>query len=717
MHDDLLPGQAYPLGATIHDGGVNFCVFSKNCTAVELLLFDDVDAAGPARVIRLDPGRNRTFYYWHVLIPGIRAGQLYAYRVYGPFAPEEGHRYDGTKVLLDPYARAVASGRKYDRNAARGPGDNAGACLKGVVIDPRAYNWGDDEPLHRPLGDTVIYEMHVGGFTLHPISGVAPERRGTFAGMIEKLPYLKDLGVTAIELLPVQHFDDDGPSPNPLPSGGRGQGEGGLRDYWGYNPISFFAPHGAYSSNRTPLGPADEFRDMVKACHRAGIEVILDMVFNHTSEGDGGGPTLSFRGFENRAYYLLDPANRALYANYTGCGNTVNGNHSIVRRMIRDCLHHWVQCMHVDGFRFDLASVLARDEDGKPLKSPPILWEIESDPVLAGCKLIAEAWDAAGLYQVGTFIGHRWAEWNGQFRDDVRRFIKGDTGMVRKLAQRLAGSPDLYPQPDRDPHRSVNFVTCHDGFTLNDLVSYNVKHNEANGEKNRDGSDSNFSWNCGVEGPVNTPSPLGGRGQGEGAAIEELRQRQVKNFLVALLTAHGTPMFVMGDEARRSQRGNNNAYCQANELSWFDWAGPRQHEDLARFVQTLIRFRRGHHIFHCERFWGGGEEDQLGMPKLTWHGVRAGQPDLGDDSHSMAFELESADGGEWLYVIFNAYWEPLRFTLPGLPSGRRWLRVVDTAQPSPADIAAPGQEVPVGKDCYEVAARSAVILRAERVER
>jgi isoamylase len=680
MTHSLFPGQSHPLGATCVPEGVNFCVFSKNCTAMELLLFDDIDAVAPARVIRLEPGQHRTFYYWHVLVPDLLPGQLYGYRAFGPFMPEEGYRYDGTKVLVDPYAKAIAVGRNYDREAARGTGDNAAHCMKSVVVDPGAYDWEGDECLHRPFANSVIYEMHVGGFTRDPSSGVPAHRRGTFAGLIDKIPYLQELGITAVELLPILHYDE---SLAP-----------GRRDYWGYNPVNFFAPHVGYGSQRGPLGPVNEFRNMVKALHRAGIEVILDMVFNHTSEGDGNGPTLCFRGFENRAYYLLDHAHRIRYANYTGCGNTVNGNHSIVRRMILDCLHYWVQEMHVDGFRFDLASVLARDEDGVPLKDPPVLWEIESDPVLAGCKIIAEAWDAAGLYQVGSFVGHRWAEWNGHYRDDVRGFIKGDPGQVPKLAARVAGSPDVYPHPDRDPHRSINFVTCHDGFTLNDLVSYNNKHNEANGERNRDGTDANATWNCGAEGPTDQPD------------VEALRIRQIKNFFVALLMSHGTPMFLMGDEVRRTQQGNNNAYCQDNETSWFDWRGPRQNADVLRFVQGLLRFRRMHRVFRWGCFWSEGQE-ALGMPEVIWHGVKVGKPDWGHDSHSLAYELRGADDS--VYVILNAYWKSLRFELPErLP----WRRVVDTSLASPGDILAPGQEATIDGTSYEAAARSAVILVA-----
>jgi len=390
---DVQAGQSFPLGATVYPWGVNFSVFSKNCNAVELLLFDHADAARPSYIIHLDPKKHRTFYYWHALVRGIGPGQLYGYRVHGPFAPEQGLRFDGTKVLLDPYTRAVAVGANYDREAAKRPGDNTAYAMKSVVVDPHTYDWEDDTPPDHPYSGTVIYEMHVGGFTKHPSSGVAPHKRGTYAGVIEKIPYLQSLGVTAVELLPVQQFD-----PQDAPKG--------LSNYWGYSPVAFFAPHQGYCGCDDPLGPVQAFRDMVKALHRANIEVILDVVFNHTAENDHNGPTLSFRGLENRAYYMLQE-NQARYADYSGVGNTVNANNSIVRRMILDCLRYWVSEMHVDGFRFDLASVMSRDKYGRLLEDPPILWEIESDPVLAATKIIAEAWDAAGLYQVGSFIGHR----------------------------------------------------------------------------------------------------------------------------------------------------------------------------------------------------------------------------------------------------------------------------------------------------------------------
>ena len=461
---DLGEGTSSPLGATISARGVNFCVFSKNATAVELLLFDTVDDAQPARVLRIDPATQRTYHYWHVFVPGMRAGQIYGYRVEGPNAPAAGMRFDPSRVLLDPYARSVVVPRGYRRDADYGPAHDTSKAMKSVVVDSRTYDWEGDMPLRHPASRTIVYEAHLRGFTCHPSSGIAPELRGTYAGFVEKIPYLQELGITAVELLPVFHFD-----PRDCPAGSV--------NYWGYAPVSFFAPHPAYSSRQDPLGPVDEFRDMVKALHRAGIEVILDVVFNHTAEGNHDGPTLSFRGLDNGIYYILE-WDRARYANYTGCGNTLNANHPIVRRMILDSLRYWVQEMHVDGFRFDLASILSRDESGQPLPNPPVLWDIDSEPALAGTKLIAEAWDAAGLYQVGSFIGDSWKEWNGRFRDDVRGLFRGEEGVVGRIADRLIGSPEIYRHKEREPEQSVNFVTCHDGFTLNDLVSYNSKHNE-----------------------------------------------------------------------------------------------------------------------------------------------------------------------------------------------------------------------------------------------
>jgi glycogen operon protein len=670
------PGVSAPLGASVRPGGVNFSIYSKHATGVELLLFDDVDAERPARRIRLEPRRHRSFPYWHVFVPDAEAGQLYAWCAEGPWAPGRGLRFDPEKLLLDPYARLVEVPSRYDRAAAARPGSNAGQALLGVVIDARAYDWEGDRSPRCAASRSVVYEAHLAGFTRHPSSGIEESRRGTYAGLVEKIDYLRDLGVTAVELMPVFQFDEQDAPP-------------GLTNYWGYAPVSFFAPHRAYSSQRGRLGPLDDFRDMVKALHRAGIEVILDVVYNHTAEADAAGPTLSLRGLDNPTYYLLEAGR---YLNYSGTGNTLNAGHPVVRRLIQDSLRHWVQVMHVDGFRFDLASILARDQQGRPAESPHTIGSIETDPVLVDTKLIAEPWDAGGLYQVGSFAGDRFLEWNGRFRDDVRSFVRGDSDSVRPLADRLLGSPDLYARDEREPERSVNFVTAHDGFTLNDLVSYDRKHNLANGEGDRDGHGDNRSWNCGVE------------GASDDLEIEALRARQVRNLLLLTMIATGIPMLLMGDEVRRTQRGNNNAYCQDSELSWFDWRLLERHADLHRFLKLLIRWRLG----------AAGERGPERVPApllrgacVEWHGVRLYQPDWSRDSHSLALSIRSAEGAE-IYAAFDAWREPLRFELP--PRTPPWRRLVDTSLPSPDDIAEPGADQPAVEGDYLVQARSAVVL-------
>src|SRR5262245_22990682 len=681
------PGRTFPLGASVVDGGVNFCVFSRTADAVELLLFDGASSREPARVIRLDAPTHRTYHYWHAFVPGLRSGQVYAYRAIGHFDPAHGLRFDPAKLLLDPYGRAVVVPDGYDRSAASRPGDNTTVAMRSVVVDPDAYDWEGDTPLRRPFATTVIYEMHVAGFTRHPSSGVEPGTRGTYAGMIEKIPYLEDLGITAVELLPVFHFDWQDCPP-------------GLVNYWGYSPVSFFAPHAGYSSCRDPLGPVDEFRDLVKALHRAGIEVILDVVYNHTAEGNHEGPTLSFRGLDNDTYYLLG-ADRARYADYTGTGNTLNANDAVVRRLILDSLRYWVAHMHVDGFRFDLASVLSRDESGRPLERPPVLLEIESDPVLAGTKLIAEAWDAAGLYQVGSFVGDAWQEWNGKFRDDVRRFVKSDNDSVVAFGYRCFGSPDLYARKGRGPEQSINFVTSHDGFTLNDLVSYNTKHNEENGEGGRDGSNVNLSWNCGVEGPTADPE------------IERLRQRQVKNFLAITLLSVGTPMLLMGDEVRRTQRGNNNAYCQDNEISWFDWTLLERHRDLHRFVKTLV----GQRLVLSDMLGveGMSLNELLREADIQLHGVRLNALDLSSMSHSLAVTVRGTERAPLFHVMFNAYWEPLSFELPRpAPGDGSWRRWIDTYRDAPDDICDAPLAPLVERPSYTGQALSLVVLFALR---
>jgi isoamylase len=680
-------GQSSPLGATVVAGGVNFSVFSRNATGVELVFFDREDDVRPARVISIDPAANRSYYYWHLFVPEVKPGQLYGYRVEGPFDPSRGMRFDPTKVLLDPYGRAIATPKNYGREAARRDGDNAATAMKSVVVDPHAYDWEGDTLLRGPASQTIIYEMHVRGFTRHPSSGVSEKLRGTYAGLIEKIPYLKELGITAVELLPVFQFDAQDAPP-------------GNVNYWGYAPVSFFTPHQGYSSRRDPLGPINEFRDMVKALHRAGIEVILDVVFNHTAEDGHDGPTFSFRGLDNTTYYILEP-DRSRYANYSGTGNTLNANHPIVRRMVLDSLRYWVEEMHVDGFRFDLAAILERDESGNLMLRPPVLWDIESEPALAGVKLIAEAWDAAGLYQVGSFLGDSWREWNGRFRDDVRSFFRGDEGTVALIADRLVGSPQVYGHKEREPEQSVNFVTCHDGFTLNDLVSYNRKHNEANGEDNRDGADDNRSCNWGVEGPTGD------------AAIETLRNRQVKNFLAVTMLSIGMPMIPMGDEIRRTQYGNNNAYCQDNEISWLDWSLLSKHADVHRFVTLLCKvrlFRDMRPVEQCQSL-----SELLRTGNLAWHGVKPGQADWALSSHSLAISAEQQD--LLCYFILNAFWEPLDFELPRAgKSGTTWRRWIDTGLDSPEDIVEWEAAPVVATQTYRVGARSVVALFMLTVE-
>jgi isoamylase len=682
-------GQSFPLGATLVPGGTNFSVFAKRSTAVQLLLFDGVDTPRPSRVIDLDPSVNRTYHYWHAFIPGVTAGQVYAYRVAGPFDPERGLRFDPNKVLLDPYGKCIARPSRRAREAAQRPGDNTAVALRSVVADPSRYDWEGDTPLGRPFAKTIIYELHVGGFTRHPSSGVSAAKEGTYAGLVEKVPYLQDLGISAVELLPVYAFDEQDSPP-------------GLCNYWGYQPLSFFAPHAGYSSRADPLGALDEFRDMVKALHRAGIEVILDVVYNHTAEGNESGPTICFRGLANETYYIL-AEDKSRYADFTGCGNTLNANEPIVRRLIIDSLRYWVSDMHVDGFRFDLASILSRDERGRPMASPPILWDIESDPVLANAKLIAEAWDAAGLYQVGSFVGDSWKEWNGRFRDDLRAFLKGDNGTARAMAFRLTGSPDVYQRDDREPEQSINFVTCHDGFTLNDLVSYNGKHNEANLEGNRDGADQNYSWNCGFEGPTADPD------------VERLRNRQVKNFLTLTLLATGTPMLLMGDEVRRTQGGNNNAFCQNNKISWFDWTLVEKHSDILRFARALIALRMNRDL-PIERL-DITLNELLRRQPFQWHGVKLNRPDWGHESHTLAATVRLLGYPLLLHIIVNAYWEALGFEIPPLDrSQQAWRRCVDTSLDPPDDICGWADARPLEGSSLLVQSRSVVLLLASAAE-
>jgi len=681
---EIVRGHPLPLGATLVRGGINFSVFSKNATEVRLVLFANGQSE-PLAEFPLDPRYNKTGDIWHACVNGIDPGIEYGFRV----ARENRnntpvHRFDPSKVLVDPYARSLRGGEVWGGERV----DRTAPSLRRSRVADERFDWKYDHPLNRHLADSVIYEMHVRGFTRHPSSGV--RHPGTFLGLTEKIPYIKDLGVTAVELMPVTDFLETD-STLVAPASGKQ-----LLNFWGYHPISFFALKASYAADARLGGEIREFKAMVKAFHDAGIEVILDMVYNHTGEGDERGATISFRGLDNSVYYILDPQS-GKDLNFSGCGNTLNCNHPVVRDLILDSLRYLVTEMHVDGFRFDLASILGRGTGGEVLSNPPLLERIAGDPVLANVKLIAEAWDAAGLYQVGSFPNWgRWAEWNARFRDDVRRFWKGAPDMVSALSTRLCGSEDLYRGGGRAPYHSVNFVTSHDGFTLADLVSYNVKHNSANGEVNKDGLNENDSWNCGVEGPSSDP------------AIVSLRQRQTKNLAATLLLSQGVPMILAGDEFGRTQRGNNNAYCQDNEISWLDWSSPLENKSLVRFFRSLIGFRRRHLLFKQREFFGQGSRQ---VPKLVWHGVKLNEPDWSWHSQSVAVELQFEGQDSDLFFVFNAFEADLNFELPHVLPGKRWHRFLDTSLDSPLDIAEEGREVLLpDQGSYRVTGRSLVGL-------
>jgi isoamylase len=694
---DVRAGSPLPLGTQESGGGVNFAIFSRYASRVRLELFDHPEDAAPARAIDLDSARNRTGDVWHVWVTGIGPGQLYAYRVDGPYEPSEGHRFNFNRLLLDPFATAIsrlppwdfASARGYDPSApeqdfALSKLDNSSSMPKCVFVN-EPFEWDGDQPPRHPWSKTVIYETHVRGFTIHPKSGV--DHPGTYRGLMEKIPYLKNLGVTAVELMPVQEFNETSVTRrNPRTSQP-------LRNYWGYDPVAFFAPKASYSSSGGLGQQKLEFKEMVRAFHNAGIEVILDVVFNHTAEGDELGPTLCFRGMDNAIFYTLADDKR-YYKDYTGTGNTVNANHPVVRNHILAALRHWMVEMHVDGFRFDLASVLGRDGAGKLLANAPLLERIAEDPILRDVKLIAEAWDAAGGYEVGSFSERRWAEWNGRYRDDVRRFWRGDDGMLGLFASRICGSADIYTKSGKGPEGSINFVTCHDGFTLNDLVSFRHKHNEANGENNHDGTDANFSGNYGAE------------GQTADAQIESIRKRQIKNFLLTVLISRGVPMLLGGDEFRRTQGGNNNAYCQDNETSWVDWAHLEQHEEIYRFAHGMIAFRRTHPILSKEQFYTDAE--------IRWLGSQGGLPNWANLKEKHFACLIQEDEQRALCLMFNAGTDAIDFGLPPVLTGVRWHLAVDTSREAPRDLFAAGQE-PLCEDpqTYHLSPRSSAILLTE----
>ena len=678
-------GSRFPPGATAGADGVNFCVFSRYATSAQLLLFVDAASPEPFQTIELIPEHNRSFFFWHVFVEGLAPGVCYTWRLDGPDdTARSGRLFNPRKDLVDPWARAVTD-LHWSRDRAADPRDAGHASMRGIVTAPLPARRATQA---RGLDDAVIYELHVGGFTLDPSSGVGS--RGKFAGLIEKIPYLKDLGVTHVELLPVMAFDEQD-----VPPGARARG---LSNYWGYSTHSFHSPHPGYCVN--PAEASREFRALTDALHAAGIGVLLDVAFNHTAEGGALGPMINFKGLANEVFYHLDGTDKRRYRDYTGCGNTVNCNHPMATAFIVRCLEYWVEELGVDGFRFDLASVFARAADGAIMTDPPLPWAIEFSRAFSGAPLIAEAWDAAGLYHVGAFPGMAWGEWNGCYRDVVRRFVRGDAGLLGELATRVSGSADLYAAGGRLPNNSINFVTCHDGFTLYDLVSYDLKHNEANGEGNRDGNDDHMSWNCGAEGNTSDPE------------INALRERQAKNFLAILMLSRGVPMLLAGDEVLRTQGGNNNAYSQNNVVSWFDWRAVDARQEMLRFTRELIAFRRRHRSLTVDRFLDGRPVPGRGLPDVRWHGAKLDDPGWHDPKgRLLAFTLTGSGDEEDLHVIFNMADAAIDVSVPEVP-GRRWHVALDSAQPSPHDIVERAGQKPYPAHHYCARPRSVVVLEA-----
>ena len=685
----LRAGHTLPFGATLVPGGVNFSIYSTHATAVTLVLFKKGEPQPMVEIPFLNEFIIGDVYAMTVFDLDYENIE-YGFRMDGPWEPVVGHRFDKTKILMDPYAKVIG-----------------GRDVWGVTPDwndiyqHRArpslddFDWEDDTPLAKPIEDLIIYEAHVRSFTKDPSSGV--REAGTFAGIIAKIPYLKELGVNCLELLPIYEFDEFENS-RVHPTTGEM-----LYNYWGYSTVGFFAPKAGYAATGKFGMQVDEFKNLVKQLHENDIEIILDVVFNHTAEGNERGPYISFRGIDNQTYYMLTP--EGYYFNFSGTGNTLNCNNPIVRNMVLDCLRYWASEYHVDGFRFDLAAILGRAPNGAPLSNPPLLEGLAYDPILAKCKLIAEAWDAGGLYQVGSFPAYgRWAEWNGKYRDAVRKFIKGDPGLIGEIAQRVQGSPDLYAS--RGPTASINFITAHDGFTMMDLVSYNEKHNWDNGENNNDGANDNESWNCGWEGATDDP------------AINALRHRQIKNFMAILMTSLGVPMIQMGDEVGRTQNGNNNTYCHDNELNWLDWGLLEQNADLFRFVNHLIALRTAHPVLRSRDFYTHTDYLGKGLPDMSFHGTQPWQPDWSNsNSHTLAFILSGdyAKGGtqrdDHLYVAMNMFWDSVWFSLPKLPQGMRWHVAANTGVPSPDDCWALGSEpVLSDQDNILLGNRSVIIL-------
>ncbi len=686
-------GHRYPAGATAGKDGTNFSIFSRHATAVQLFLYENPDSSSPFQVIDFDPVVNRTFFFWHVFVEGMTGQEKisYTWKVDGPDNDDPGSRFDPSVELLDPWAKAVTDvlwQRKYNRDTQE---DKDSTSMRAMVLPESSYDWEGDRPLPQYSEKEIIYELHVGGFTRHPSAGVA--HPGTFSGIIEKVPYLQELGVTSVELMPIMAFDEQD-----LPDKAR---DLGLQNYWGYATHSFFSPHSGYCIHPLSGSHRDEFRDMVKALHRAGISVILDVVFNHTTEGGEDGPTINFKGLMNSGFYHLENDDPKRYKDYSGCGNTVNCNHPLVAHFIIESLEYWVKEFHVDGFRFDLASILARGEDGAPMYHAPVVWNIELSDILERTRLFAEAWDAAGLYQVGSFPGFRWAEWNGRYRDLIRQFIKGDPGQVPELATRLTGSSDLYQSSGRLPINSVNFITCHDGFTLYDLVSYNEKHNQANGEDNHDGDNQNHSWNCGAEGTTDDP------------AVNALRLKQVKNFMAVLMLSQGVPMILAGDEVLRSQQGNNNGYCQNNALSWFDWNLVEKNQEMLCFTKGMIQLRKRHPCLMQRQYVTGAVTDVSNLQDIAWHGLQLNEPQWADlSSRVLACTLSRVDPEEEdLYIIFNMSEDNLSMELPELKK-RAWHLAVDSARSISRDVIEPDQQQVIRENTIQVCSRSIVVCES-----
>ena len=645
----IRPGFFREFGAVAIPGGVNFTIHTHGATSCELLLFHR-KAEEPYAVIPF-PESYRIGFCYSMIVFDLDIEEFeYAYRLDGPYDEKKGLRFDKNKILLDPYARAVTGQSQW------GHVNNAQHGYRARVVQSN-FDWGDQRHHSIPMEDLIIYELHVRGFTMDESSGV--KHHGTFEGLREKIPYLKELGVNAVELMPIFEFDEMRDV--------RLIDENELIDFWGYNPVSFFAPNTSYCSSMEYNREGLELKTLIKDLHDNGIEVILDVVFNHTAEGNEFGPCFSFKGFDNNIYYMLTPDGH--YYNFSGCGNTLNCNHPVVRDMILECLRYWVIEYRVDGFRFDLASILGRNDDGTPLSQPPLLRSLAFDSILGNVKLIAEAWDAGGLYQVGSFPSwKRWAEWNGRYRDDMRRFLKGDDFLAQTAAARITGSPDLYDPAYRGGNASINFLTCHDGFTLYDLYSYNQKHNEANGWGNTDGADDNNSWNCGVEGETDDP------------AILALRKRLMKNACAILLCSRGTPMFLSGDEFADTRYGNNNPYCQDNLISWMDWSLLKKNKDLFDFFQYMIRFRKDHPVIRKDL-----EPSYLGIPAMSTHGLTPDETNFSGDSHVVCVRFagynEATQKEDLVYLAVNSGWFPVTLTLPELPEHYKWKVAVNTGDP------------------------------------